>query len=496
MRKVLLAVVVCAALESSAFGACTTDACRNAVAWKNGFTAVLLDENVSSTRYLALLDVLKAQGSTVAIETDDVLLGWVPPAAAAQLRKEPGVKAVFFGPVPNHASLARGVNGLAALRFFHRVVTGEWDDEVERGLGVRAEPITGCTLVTRDYAAYRFGTPVADASGTSSQAPADIHNEAHAVPHIHDESGRVTTNEATTPVPQHGEPVRRIPRAAPEWDYVAPHRNPDMRGRVTVQVFRLDSNGVANPDEFSWTYDRIQQADEQVMGAFTEWVNQATSRGVTLSFRVKFINYVGHYGRIIKTTYVDWEPIRRPYEEHYLFVNQALQKVGYGASPPVTQANVYNRNEEYNLSMLYDPYYGTFDRSFTIFIAYNPPELGAPATFPNDNRGYAHPDGPHTMVMWNSAGWMPENLGNVVAHETGHIFWACDEYSGGCDTCDLCWFAGPRNRYDTPSIKNDNCQSARNPYYGTIYACASYACRMNNLLSTGLCPSTPAQIGW
>ena len=106
-------------------------------------------------------------------------------------------------------------------------------------------------------------------------------------------------------------------------------------------------------------------------------------------------------------------------------------------------------------------------------------------------------DGPFEMLMWNSAGWQPQNLGRVITHETGHIFWACDEYYNsadgtGCTTCASCWSTdpwyqgGPR-----PWASNANCDN------NVVNSCD--AVRPDCIMKTNnyaLCPRTPAQIGW
>lgn len=94
--------------------------------------------------------------------------------------------------------------------------------------------------------------------------------------------------------------------------------------------------------------------------------------------------------------------------------------------------------------------------------------------------------------MWNSGGWGPENLGRVVTHEAGHIFWTCDEYYEGCSTCNHCLFnVGPRNQQQTPWIRNANCDGS------TEAACdiPRVSCMMKDL-APGLCSHTPGQVGW
>ena len=229
-------------------------------------------------------------------------------------------------------------------------------------------------------------------------------------------------------------------------------------------------------------------ARDQVLGAFTFWANQASSRGITLSFRPIFMDPFSRYCRCIVGTPTRYEPITHSSNDDYLWVNDALARQGYAASP-VTYANVYNQNDAFNAAQKSDPTYGPFDRSFSVYLVYNP--TGAPLNFANGQRAYAFYDGPFVMMMWNSGGWGSNNIGLVLSHETGHIFWACDEYydapsNTGCFTCDICIAnAGPR-----PNLPNRNCEYPVGSCYSPRVAC------MMQHSSYALCGDTATQIGW
>ena len=103
-----------------------------------------------------------------------------------------------------------------------------------------------------------------------------------------------------------------------------------------------------------------------------------------------------------------------------------------------------------------------------------------------------YPDGPFVMMMWNSDGAGPNNIGLVLSHETGHIFWACDEYynsstNTGCLTCGICQpggLQGPR------TATNRNCDYP----FGSCYI--PRADCMMKYESYTLCGDTVSQIGW
>ena len=126
--------------------------------------------------------------------------------------------------------------------------------------------------------------------------------------------------------------------------------------------------------------------------------------------------------------------------------------------------------------------------AFTIFVAYNPPP--APDHFTGDVhfayvRDYG---GPWVQMLYNMGGYGTDRFNEVMTHETGHVFWACDEYYepgyGGCDRCTNCRNFGPRlaalNR--SCAYLPASCQLNQN-------------CQMKNNAAT-LCPDTRVQIGW
>ena len=192
-------------------------------------------------------------------------------------------------------------------------------------------------------------------------------------------------------------------------------------------------------------------------------MNQATARGVTpaLSFRPVFKDPISRYTRNYGPTYTKYEPVTHAHTDDYLWVNDALAYVGYAAAT-ATPANVFAQVDAFDASQMNDPYSGAYDHSFSVFIAYNPGPENAAGTFADGFAGaYTYLGGPYTMMMWNSQGWGPNGIGTVLSHETGHNFWACDEYPGWC-SCSYCetWSGAPRNTVTTPWVTNSNCSDA------------------------------------
>jgi len=480
MRKTALALlIICLSIHAGSLSAsCKSEACKQATAWKNGYTAIVLDDNISRKDYFAVLDAVKANKGIVAIEAERVLLGWVPVTAAGKLRSVRGVSAVLYDPVPRVTDLVHRDEAIAALSYFNRVRTGEFEDSVEAGLAVKGQPLTGCVI------------PRPSSGGTRAQTVQGTVDDSR-----HTESRTSVLKIERTPNDSEDPKIPEFPGVvSPKFWFHTPYQNPSMRGRITVQLFRLDSDGSIDPNLYTWTNTDIGTSRDQVYSAYTFWVDQAAARGITLSFSVKTMDPFSRYTRSLIPTPTHYEPITHPSGDDYLWVNDALAGLGYGAYP-VTQENVYNQNDAFNRDKAADPTYGPYDGSYSVYIVYNP--YPAPSVFADGYRGYALYDGPFTMIMWNTAGWGPNNLGLVLTHETGHIFWACDEYydapsNTGCYSCLHCFFnVGPRNQQATPWITNANCD---NP---AASACdvPRTTCVMKDISHT-LCPHTPGQIGW
>lgn len=448
---VRLAVVlfVCFSSVGSAYAACKTQACREATAWKVGYTAVVLDDDISAADYRAALDAITKNGGVVAIEAERVILGWIPQSVAGEVRQTRGVTAVLYDRVARPSDLVRRPDALSALGFFNDVRTGAYEDQIEISLAAPGRPLAGDVLI--------------DSASRSRQ---------------------LETSSATS--------TGRTKLRFQSDSYANPGLSSAMNGRVTVQLFRVDSNGAIDSNTYSWTDSDMTTVNNQAMGAFTFWVSQATSRGVTpaLSFRPIFMDPISHYNRKRYPAATKYEPVTRPHTDDYLWVNDALWYVGYSVTTP-TPSNVRAQVDAFNAAQLNDPYTGAYDRSFSVFIAYNQGDPNNGYFADGYGGAYAYFGGPHSIMLTNSSGWGIFGFGTVLSHETGHIFWACDEYAAACASCSYCESStlAPRNTVSTPWVTNSNCENPQ-------AACStSVNCMMKNS-TAALCPHTPAQIGW
>jgi hypothetical protein len=429
---------------------------------------VVLDDNINAAQYQGVLASVKDSGGAVAIEAERVLLGWVPQFSSAKVRQTPGVTGVFYSHVGRPASVTGNTAARAALGFFNDVVTGVVEDQVEAGLATPLPPLSGDVLPHPGLST----TPPTSSLGATIDAAEDSRRTAS--------SQSVASLRANGVVPD-------AFRIAPN-SYYNIDNTKSMKGRVTVQVFRMDSSGAIDPNTYSWTNADFTTAYNQVLNSFTWWANQASAYGITLSFQVNFRDPISRYTRTYAPTSTSYEPANRPSTDNYLWANDALNYVGYGVTAP-TQPIVWNKVDDYCAARRNDFVAGNFDHSFAVFIVNN--QGAASHTFTDGQRSFTYIGGPYTVLLSDNGGGGINSLGNVMTHEAGHDFWACDEYydpahgtcSTGCAYCQSAPEAPPNKR--SPAADNANCSNCG----------VSLSCMMKDSSYT-LCSHTPGQIGW
>jgi len=248
----------------------------------------------------------------------------------------------------------------------------------------------------------------------------------------------------------------------------SPGNSDSMTGTVAVCLFFVESNGAIDENRYTWTPTDVSNTLNRASNGLLWWVNRASLEGYSLSFSVYY------YPPTLSYMQQGYEPILHSSSDDYLWINAVMANLGYTTGTKfarVTAFNTWLRN-----------YYGT-NWSYSVFIAYNPSP--APDRFTDGYFAYAYMGGPYTQLLFRNNGWGEANFGLVLTHETGHIFWACDEYYqagyGGCTSCGPCAPSGPR-----PYVPNANCEYC-NPN--------SVPCMMRGN-NDALCIYTKYQIGW
>ncbi len=212
-------------------------------------------------------------------------------------------------------------------------------------------------------------------------------------------------------------------------------------GSVAVGVFLMESNG----STYNWSDSEVTQTLNGIYAAMDWWINRGGA-AAHLSF-----TYDLHIRQ--PTTY---EPIQGPSSNDYLWVGEAMTGLGYFSYGIWQYLNDLRAARVTNWA-------------YAIFVVDSSSSVNQ-GRFTDGAYAWGYPGGPW-LVMSRYSSWA-YNAANyyqaVPAHETGHIFYATDEYD------DFGEVSGYLNAHD-----NDGA-----------------SCLMNKNYLGNLCAASTLQIGW
>lgn len=187
-----------------------------------------------------------------------------------------------------------------------------------------------------------------------------------------------------------------------------------LLGNVSVGVVFLESNGQGDPNTEDWNPTEESFVISNITSALNWWTKRSR-------YQANF-TYDIHYR--VPTTY---EPIDGPHTDEDGWIHEALTSLGYSGTDYFQQCRDYLNALRITLHT---------DWSYVIFVvdALNDPDGKFTDNRP-DGRGkwgaYAYIGGPFTVIPYH--GWPAEDtnsMDRLTAHESGHIFYATDEYNG------------------------------------------------------------------
>ncbi len=183
-------------------------------------------------------------------------------------------------------------------------------------------------------------------------------------------------------------------------------------GSVGVGLIFLESNGLIDPNIENWNSTEITNVQNQITQAMTWWSNQYSQAYVSYAFDIH---------TAVPTSY---EPITHPsamtdptYEK--LWVSEAMAYLGYSTGDWMQRTRDYVNAMRTALNT---------DWAFTVFLVDSSNDIGG--NFSDGYFAYAYMGGPYIVMTYDNDGWGIYCMNQVMAHETGHIFWATDEYDG------------------------------------------------------------------
>jgi len=396
-----------------------------AIDWKRGYTLIVLKTETIEEMNAARSYILQQGGSISVLIPPHVILGWVPETIAGNLTGKYGIESIHHQEVSTQAIPYRDEATLQGIDFFNQVAAGEPEGE------------------------KTIGKPLID--DIRHVSPTSYQNYLDNLESL-------------------GMDIEKLERQGlllhPTPTGILQGTSEAMRGSVVLTIFFVESNGTIESDLYTWTPAAETFILNEALEALSWWSAQSNRYGCPVTFTLNY--YSGTDLRCQQ----GYEPLNGTHSssDEYLWIELIMNNFGFPSG--VEAFNTWQRS-----------YFGT-DWSYSAFVHYNP--YPAPDTYTDGYFAWAWLGGPLTHLLYRNDGWGTSAFSDVLAHETGHIFWACDEYYqpgyGGCMSCDACAPWGPR------SFLNYNCEYC-NP--------RPVECVMKEgTTSAGLCYFTPGQIGW
>lgn len=233
-----------------------------------------------------------------------------------------------------------------------------------------------------------------------------------------------------------------------------------MFGTVSACIFFPESDGSIDPNLEDWTTTLRNNVINEVSAGLQRWVTWASNEvpSISLSFSLYYYDYTQ-----LPTGY---EPISRPQSDEGLWINDCMDAIGAPAGSYFSRVSWFNEWLRSN--------YGT-DWAFSIFVANSLND--GDGCFADGYSAYAYLGGPFQVMTYDNDGYGIGNMDWVCAHETGHNFYAFDEYAASG-----CYCTQSQNGYQNQNCAN-NCAT-------------NNTCVMRNALETPVEYYTKGHIGW
>jgi uncharacterized protein YkwD len=228
-------------------------------------------------------------------------------------------------------------------------------------------------------------------------------------------------------LPLHGPPdVFRAPKhrlQAPRLlaNGLASNAGPDyyqtsqfMADQVAVGIVFPQCNGALDRCSETWTPALMDRVYTKIQAAMSWWTARMGGN----------VTFVFDQERAIPTGY---EPIKHPQHDESLWIGEVLKNMGF---PAAAGQNYFDQVYAYNNWLRQTK---RTDWAFTLFVANS--VNSATGTFADGYFAYAYGMGPFAVETYDNASYGISEMPAVVAHETGHIFGALDEYAGANVPC-------------------------------------------------------------
>jgi len=178
-----------------------------------------------------------------------------------------------------------------------------------------------------------------------------------------------------------------------------------MIGKISVAIILPESNGAIDRNQETWGSSGISNVVSEIQAGLNWWAAREWKANLWFTYTLY----------IVETSY---EPISRPQSDEYLWIGEVMYNIGYSSGSYFDRVYAY-LNDLRN--------WDRTDWAFAIFVANSWWDLDG--MFADMKYfAYAYLGGPFLVMTYDNDGYSIWNMDAVTAHETGHTFYAADEY--------------------------------------------------------------------
>ena len=396
----------------------------------DGLTLVVVDAPDIAALHRARALVDENGGRIGVMVPPSIMIGWIDPATAKKLVGRGGIRDIRWGETAANLYEMTDDQSISAIETFNTLVSGAYD--------------------RRKFAEMQSLAP--NSAGRHDGPDAFARDEAN-VPDILENLRGAGLDEPTL------ESRGILSRNARDGSSTLTYAD-KMTGTVAVTFFLVESDGTgADPDSWTWTPEDMQEYMDATIVGLLWWTAHAEGH------RDCWVTFLVNHVSALDPRCHQWvEPSLHDSDFVSTWASNVMTKMGYTTGNHFSKVDAFNNWQEATYQV---------NSAYSAFIAYNP--IGAPSSFANGGYAFAWIYGPYFWSLFRTPGWTHDV---VVSHESGHIFGACDEYTGGCSSC-----VSTCSAYGGP---NANCEDC-NPL--------SHPCMMRSN-ENSLCQYTKTMIGW
>ncbi len=196
-----------------------------------------------------------------------------------------------------------------------------------------------------------------------------------------------------------------------------------MAGKVSVAIILPESIGGYDASTENWDAARETQVVSEIQSGLNWWFEQAKKRNINLTF-----TYHSYFGRTDDRAKTSYEPINRTSftgtAQQGLWINQIMSNFNYQSDDYFYNTLAFDNDMIKN---------DNSDWGFTIFVTDS--KNDADGDFQDGKFAYSYYGGPFMVMTYDNDVYGINNMEAIVAHETGHTFYALDQYYAANQDC-------------------------------------------------------------